>query len=115
MEIYKTKMELLFEFGRLPTEEEVVKRLKISPERYREVLRAAKPVYSLNSKHAVTQEEFIKGITDVDGVGADNRRQLALLRLALDDVVTFQYLHLLAQLVSIADHVFVLSAGFTEA
>ncbi|CAN7101372.1 unnamed protein product [Brassica rapa subsp. narinosa] len=87
VEIYKTKMELLFEFGRLPTEEEVVKRLKISPERYREVLRAAKPVYSLNSKHAVTQEEFIKGITDVDGVGADNRRQLALLRLALDDVL----------------------------
>ncbi|CAN7024684.1 unnamed protein product [Brassica rapa subsp. trilocularis] len=87
VEIYKAKMELLFEFGRLPTEEEVVKRLKISPERYREVLRAAKPVYSLNSKHAVTQEEFIKGITDVDGVGADNRRQLALLRLALDDVL----------------------------
>ncbi|KAJ0248655.1 RNA polymerase sigma factor sigE [Hirschfeldia incana] len=87
VEIYKAKMELLFELGRLPTEEEVVKRLKISPERYREVLRAAKPVFSLNSKHAVTQEEFIKGITDVDGVGADNRRQLALLRLALDDVL----------------------------
>ncbi|KAJ4900454.1 hypothetical protein Rs2_14405 [Raphanus sativus] len=87
VEIYKAKMELLFELGRLPTEEEVVKRLKISPERYREVLRAAKPVFSLNSKHAVTQEEFINGITDVDGVGADNRRQLALLRLALDDVL----------------------------
>ncbi|KAF8089975.1 hypothetical protein N665_0493s0030 [Sinapis alba] len=87
VEIYKAKMELLFEFGRLPTEEEVVERLKISPERYREVLRAAKPVFSLNSKHSVTQEEFIKGITDVDGVGADNRRQLALLRLALDDVL----------------------------
>lgn len=90
MEIYKAKMELLFELGRLPTEDEVVERLKISPERYREVLRAAKPVFSLNSKHAVTQEEFINGITDVDGVGADNRRQPALLRLALDDVVKFQ-------------------------
>uniref|UniRef100_A0A1J3G9G5 RNA polymerase sigma factor sigE, chloroplastic/mitochondrial n=1 Tax=Noccaea caerulescens TaxID=107243 RepID=A0A1J3G9G5_NOCCA len=87
VEIYKTKMELLFELGRLPTEEEVIERLKISPERYREVLRAAKPVFSLNSKHSVTQEEFINGITDVDGVGADNRRQPALLRLALDDVL----------------------------
>ncbi|CAN6970271.1 unnamed protein product [Brassica rapa subsp. trilocularis] len=87
VEIYKAKMELLFELGRLPTEEEVVERLKISPERYREVLRAAKPVYSLNTKHSVTQEEFINGITDVDGVGADNRRQPALLRLALDDVL----------------------------
>ncbi|KAF8049078.1 hypothetical protein N665_2301s0011 [Sinapis alba] len=87
VEIYKAKMELLFELGRLPTEEEVVERLKISPERYREVLRAAKPVYSLNSKHSVTQEELINGITDVDGVGADNRRQPALLRLALDDVL----------------------------
>ncbi|ESQ31956.1 hypothetical protein EUTSA_v10004166mg [Eutrema salsugineum] len=87
VEIYKTKMELLFELGRLPTEDEVVERLKISPERYREVLRAAKPVFSLNSKHSVTQEEFINGITDVDGVGADNRRQPAILRLALDDVL----------------------------
>ncbi|KAJ4877551.1 hypothetical protein Rs2_42569 [Raphanus sativus] len=87
VEIYKAKMELLFELGRLPTEEEVVERLKISPERYREVLRAANPVYSLNSKHSVTQEEFINGITDVDGVGADDRRQPALLRLALDDVL----------------------------
>ncbi|KAJ0236269.1 RNA polymerase sigma factor sigE [Hirschfeldia incana] len=87
VEIYKAKMELLFELGRLPTEEEVVERLKISPERYREVLRAAKPVYSLNTKHSVTQEEFINGITDVDGVGSDNRRQPALLRLALDDVL----------------------------
>ncbi|KAH0856331.1 hypothetical protein HID58_084592 [Brassica napus] len=86
VEIYKAKMELLFELGRLPTDEEVVERLKISPERYHEVLRAAKPVYSLNTKHSVTQEEFINGITDVDGVGADNRRQPALLRLALDDV-----------------------------
>ncbi|XP_010421222.1 PREDICTED: RNA polymerase sigma factor sigE, chloroplastic/mitochondrial [Camelina sativa] len=87
VEIYKAKMELLFELGRLPTEKEVVEKLKITPERYREVLRAAKPVFSLNSKHAVTQEEFINGITDVDGVGADNRRQPALLRLALDDVL----------------------------
>ncbi|CAN8252158.1 unnamed protein product [Cochlearia groenlandica] len=87
VEIYKTKMELLFELGRLPTEDEVVKRLKITPERYREVLRAAKPVYSLNSKHSVTQEEFIDGITDVHGVGAYNQRQPAILRLALDDVL----------------------------
>ncbi|CAH2044268.1 unnamed protein product [Thlaspi arvense] len=87
VEIYKAKMELLFELGRLPTEDEVVERLKITPERYREVLRAAKPVFSLNSKHSVTQEEFINGITDVDGVGADNRRQPAILRLALDDVL----------------------------
>lgn len=83
------RIELLFELGRLPTEEEVVEKLKITPERYREVLRAAKPVFSLNSKHAVTQEEFINGITDVDGVGSDIRRQPALLRLALDDVVSF--------------------------
>lgn len=89
MEIFKTKTELLFELGRLPTEDEVVERLKITPERYREVLRAAKPVLSLNSKHSVTQEEFINGITDVDGVGANNSRQPALLRLALDDVVSF--------------------------
>jgi RNA polymerase sigma factor len=87
VEIYKAKTELWFEMGRPPTEDEVVERLKITPERYREVLRAAKPVLSLNSKHSVTQEEFINGITDVDGVGANNSRQPALLRLALDDVL----------------------------
>lgn len=87
VEIQRAKLELLFELGRLPTDDEVVERLGISPERYREVMKAAKPVISLNSRHAVTQEEFINGITDVDGVGADNRRQPALLRLALDDVL----------------------------
>lgn len=71
---------------REPTEEEIIERVGISPERYHEVKRASKSVLSLHSRHAVTQEEFINGITDVDG--GDNRRQPALLRLALDDVVT---------------------------
>lgn len=102
MEIFKTKTELLFELGRLPTEDEVVERLKITPERYREVLRAAKPVLSLNSKHSVTQEEFINGITDVDGVGANNSRQPALLRLALDDVVSFNSPSLLLLVISLS-------------
>lgn len=73
----------------MPTEEEIVKRVGISPERYHEVMRASKPVVSLNSRHTTTDEEFINGITDVDGVGGDHRRQPALLRLALDDVVRF--------------------------
>ncbi|XP_010523561.1 PREDICTED: RNA polymerase sigma factor sigE, chloroplastic/mitochondrial [Tarenaya hassleriana] len=87
VEIQRAKLELLFELGRVPTGSEIVERLGISPERYREVVIAAKPVLSLNSRHAVTQEEFIDGITDFDGVGSDNRRQPALLRLALDDVL----------------------------
>jgi RNA polymerase sigma factor len=87
VEIQRAKLELLFELHRLPTEEEIVKKVGISPERYHEVMKAVKPVFSLHSRHAITQEEYIKGITDVDGVGADNWRQPALLRLALDDVV----------------------------
>lgn len=78
---------MLFELGRLPTDDEIIKKVGISPERYHEVMRASKPVFSLHSRHAVTQEEFINGITDVDGVGSDSQRQSALLRLALDDVV----------------------------
>jgi len=50
-------------------------------------LKASKPVLSLHSRHITTQEEFINGVTDLDGVDGDNRRQLAVLRLALDDVV----------------------------
>ncbi|KAI4330925.1 hypothetical protein MLD38_029162 [Melastoma candidum] len=86
-EIHRAKLELLYELERMPTEEEIIKKAGISPERYREVMRASRPVYSLNSRHSVTQEEFIDGIADVDGVSGDNRRQPALLRLALDDVL----------------------------
>ncbi len=88
VEIQRGKLELLFELNRMPTADEIIERVGISPERYHEVMRASKPVYSLHSRHAVTQEEFISAITDVDGVGGDNRRQPALLRLALDDVVS---------------------------
>jgi RNA polymerase sigma factor len=87
VEIQRAKLELLFELQRTPTEEEIIERVGISPERYHEVMKASRPVFSLNSRHAVTQEEFINGITDIDGVGGDNRRQPALLRLALDDVL----------------------------
>nr|CAD1824052.1 unnamed protein product [Ananas comosus var. bracteatus] len=86
-EIQKAKLELSFELGRSPTEEEIIDRVGISPERYRDALKASKPVFSLHAKHAVTQEEFINAITDVDGVEGDKRRQSALLRLALDDVL----------------------------
>lgn len=82
---------MIFELKRLPTEDEIIKKVGISPERYHEVMRASKPVLSLHSRHAITQEEYIDGITDVEGVGCDKRRQPALLRLALDDVV-FTYL-----------------------
>ncbi|KDP22171.1 hypothetical protein JCGZ_26002 [Jatropha curcas] len=84
-EIQKARLELLIELQRQPTEVEIIERVGISPERYHEVMRASKPIYSLHSRHVVTQEEFINGITDTDG--GDNRRQPALLRLALDDVL----------------------------
>ncbi|MBA0806356.1 hypothetical protein Gohar_005810 [Gossypium harknessii] len=87
VEIQRAKLELLFELHREPTDDEVIKRVGISPERYQEVMRASKSVASLHLRHSVTQEEFISGITDVDGVGGDHRRQPALLRLALDDVL----------------------------
>ncbi|CAA6661044.1 unnamed protein product [Spirodela intermedia] len=85
-EIQRAKLELTFELKREPTEEEIVSRVGISPDRYNDVLRASKPIISLNARHTTTQEEFIKGIADIDSVG-DRRRQPALLRLALDDVL----------------------------
>lgn len=69
---------------RPPTEEEIAKAAGISLERYREVTKTSRPILSLNRKNPVTQEEFINTIADSDG---DERRQPALLRLALDDVV----------------------------
>ncbi|KAL2921944.1 RNA polymerase sigma factor sigE chloroplastic/mitochondrial [Bienertia sinuspersici] len=87
VEIQRAKLELMFELKRMPTEEEIAERVGISPERYREVMRASNSVASLHSRHQVTQEEFIKGITDLDGVDNDKQRQPALLRLAIDDVL----------------------------
>lgn len=86
-EIHKAKLELLFGLHRMPTEDEIIDKVGISPERFHEVMKASKPIYSLHARHAVTQEEFISGITDVEGVGGDKKRQPALLRLALDDVL----------------------------
>ncbi|KAH9622919.1 hypothetical protein KSS87_016476, partial [Heliosperma pusillum] len=87
MEIQKAKLELMFELKRMPTDEEVTDKVGISLERYHEVMRAANSVASLHSRNRVTQEEHIDGITDIDGVGGDKRKQPALLRLALDDVL----------------------------
>lgn len=87
VEIQKAKLELSFELQRLPTDEEIIDRVGISTERYHEVMRVSKPISSLHARHSVTQEEFINGITNVDGVDGDRRRQPALLRLALDDVL----------------------------
>ncbi|KAK7385029.1 hypothetical protein VNO78_30736 [Psophocarpus tetragonolobus] len=87
VDIQRTKLELTFELQRLPTEAEIVERIGITPERYHEVMKASKPIISLHSRHITTQEEFINGVTDLDGVNGDNKRQLAVLRLALDDVL----------------------------
>ncbi|CAN6444361.1 unnamed protein product [Victoria cruziana] len=88
LEIQRAKLELLFELERMPTEEEIVEKVGISGERYYEVMRASKQVLSLNARHSTTQEEFVKGVTDMEGVGFDRRRSPAILRLALDDVVS---------------------------
>ena len=88
-EIQKAKLELWFQLKRQPSEDEIIEKVRISPERYHEVTRASKPVLSLHSRHKTTQEEFIGGVADADG--GDDRRQSALLRLALDDVVSSHY------------------------
>lgn len=88
VDIQRAKLELTFELHRLPTQEEIIERVGISPERYHEVMKASKPILSLHSRHITTQEEFIDGITDFDGdLNGEGRRQPAVLRLALDDVV----------------------------
>ncbi|XP_015070569.1 RNA polymerase sigma factor sigE, chloroplastic/mitochondrial isoform X2 [Solanum pennellii] len=87
VEIQKAKLELLFELQRIPTDDEIIKRVGFSPERYHEVMKVSKPIFSLHARNKTTQEELINGITDVDGVDGDKRKQPALLRLALDDVL----------------------------
>ncbi|TVT97174.1 hypothetical protein EJB05_57546, partial [Eragrostis curvula] len=87
-EINKAREELAFELGRTPTDDEVIKRVGISPARYRDVLRMMRPTYSLHSRNRVTQEELINEITDADAIGADSdKHSNQLLRLAIDDLL----------------------------
>lgn len=87
IEIQKAKKKLWFDLMRQPTEEEIAKKAGISLVRYREVTKTSRPILSLNGKNPVTQEEFINTFADNDDGGDDERRQPALLRLALDDVL----------------------------
>ncbi|OVA01934.1 RNA polymerase sigma-70 [Macleaya cordata] len=84
VDIQRAKLQLMFELERVPTEDEIIKKIGISIERYHEVMRASQHIVSLHARHTTTQEEFINGITDFDG---DKRTQPALLRLAVDDVL----------------------------
>ncbi|KAL9256326.1 RNA polymerase sigma factor sigE, chloroplastic/mitochondrial-like protein [Drosera capensis] len=87
-EIRKAKRELTNELNRTPTEEEIIKRAKITPERYFQVMSAFSPVRSLNRKsHLITGEELIDGIADDHDGDSDVRKHSALHRLALDDVL----------------------------
>nr|CAB3460593.1 unnamed protein product [Digitaria exilis] len=86
-EISKAREELAFELGRAPTDEEVIRRVGISQERYRDVLRMTKPTYSLHSRNRVTQEELINEVTDDEAIGADAGKHNTLLRLAIDDLL----------------------------
>uniref|UniRef100_A0A0D9WKC7 RNA polymerase sigma-70 domain-containing protein n=1 Tax=Leersia perrieri TaxID=77586 RepID=A0A0D9WKC7_9ORYZ len=86
-EIHKAREELAFELGRAATDEEIMKRVGLSPARYRDVLRMTKPTYSLHARNRVTQEELINEVTDADAIGVDTNKHNTLLRLAIDDLL----------------------------
>lgn len=87
-EINRAREELSFELGRAPTDEETMKKVGLSPARYRDVVRMTRPTYSLHSRNRVTQEELINEVTDVDAIGVDTHKHNRLLRLAIDDLVS---------------------------
>nr|AKC88734.1 sigma factor [Erodium texanum] len=90
LKVMRAKIDLSYELHRSPTDDEIIKKVGISPERYYEVKRVSMPVSSLHARHPVTQEELINLISDEDDDDddrRDKRRQPALLRLALDDVL----------------------------
>ena len=86
-EIHRAREELAFELGRAPTEEEVMKKVGLSPARYRDVVRMTRPTYSLHARNRVTQEELINEVTDDDAIGVDTSSHNTLLRLAIDDLL----------------------------
>jgi RNA polymerase sigma factor len=88
-EIGRAREELALELGRPTTDEEVRREVGISPQRYRDVLRMARPAYSLHARNRVTQEELINEVTEDEAIGVDaGGRHNSLLRLAIDDLVS---------------------------
>ncbi|KAF3649474.1 hypothetical protein FXO37_18935 [Capsicum annuum] len=59
---------------RVPTDEEIIERVGLSPKRYHEVMKVSKVVSSLHARNMTTQEVLINEITDVDGVDRDKRK-----------------------------------------
>ncbi|XP_047094575.1 RNA polymerase sigma factor sigE, chloroplastic/mitochondrial-like [Lolium rigidum] len=86
-EVNRAREELSFELGRAPTDEETMKKVGLSPARYRDVVRMTRPTYSLHSRNRVTQEELINEVTDGDAIGVDTHKHNRLLRLAIDDLL----------------------------
>nr|AKC88735.1 sigma factor [Erodium trifolium] len=84
--VQKAKEDLWFKLHRSPTQEELIEKVGITPQKYREVLRVSMPVYSLHARNPITQEELINELTDENDNGDDLKRP-TLLRIALDDVL----------------------------
>lgn len=60
-EIRRAKIELSFQLQRSPTEEEIIEKVHVSPERYRDVMKASKPLLSLHSRHLTRKKSLSMG------------------------------------------------------
>ncbi|KAL2636187.1 hypothetical protein R1flu_007666 [Riccia fluitans] len=62
--IKRTRLDLLVELGRAPTDEEVRERLGLAPERYRDILRSSIGAKSIHERSLLTGEELVANVVD---------------------------------------------------
>lgn len=87
LDIQRATLDLLFQLGRAPTDEEIRWKLGLKKERYDEVVRASKRVVSLNEYDRTTKEELINTIVDQEKGNYTSISPQTMLRLGLDDVL----------------------------
>lgn len=87
LDIQRATLDLLFQLGRAPTDEEIRSKLGLKKERYDEVVRASRRVLSLNEYDRTTKEELINTIIDQENGNHTYISPQTMLRLGLDDVL----------------------------
>lgn len=87
IDIQRATLDLVFQLGRAPTDEEIRWKLDLKKERYDEVVRASKRVVSLNEYDRTTKEELINTIVDQEKGNYTSISPQTMLRLGLDDVL----------------------------
>jgi RNA polymerase sigma factor len=90
--IKRTAMELRLELDRPPTNNEIMQRLGIPADRFRDIQRTNMRTLSLHEHDRITGRERVENLVDNEDVMSAVANKTSMLRYGMDDVVNMLYL-----------------------